>query len=188
MRSIFIEGAPVAGAHKKARFLKPANGTPKMRAIDRENLERFRIDAAHPAWNFGGVSVPGLTDRVPINGKSSLAFRKVVQGTQRNPTRLRLSGEARQGISQKRHADERARDGVQSGADLEKEVATGNRLCGRTARWHGFLASAIRIGCVHGSLVPLWLRFMGTTRCEESQATTSEISCGVIGWPDAVFL
>src|SRR5438876_1205768 len=52
MRSVLIERSSMAWTHKQPRFLKPANRAAEMGAVDRKNLERFRIDPAHPAWNF----------------------------------------------------------------------------------------------------------------------------------------
>src|SRR5258708_7571450 len=114
-----------------------------MGTIDRENLERVRIDPAHPARHFGGVSVPLLADRVAINGQSSLAFWKLGQRTKRNPTVLRSTSETRHDISQKGHADERSGNAVQAGSDLKKKVAARHRLRRRTFHGGGFLAATI---------------------------------------------
>src|SRR5229473_1327919 len=135
MRSIFVERAAMAWTHEQPRFLKPSNRAPEVGTIDRENLERFRIDPAHPARHFGGVSVPLLADRVGIDGQSSLAFWKLGQRAKRNPTVLRSTSEARHDISQKGHTDERSGNAVQSGSDLKKKVAARHRPRGCT--FHG---------------------------------------------------
>src|SRR5258708_2134207 len=80
VRSVFIKRAPMARTHEQPRFLKPAHRAAEMGAIDRENLERLRVHPAHPTWNFSGVPVPRLADRVAIDGQARLAFRKFVEG------------------------------------------------------------------------------------------------------------
>src|SRR6266404_1507197 len=129
MRSILVKRATVAWAHEQPRFLKPTNRAPKMRAVDRENLERFCIDPADPARNFGSLPVPRFVIGVTIDRQSSLAFRELVQRPERNPTVLRPAYETRQGVSQKRHAYEPSGKRVQSGSYLEKDVAAGGSLC-----------------------------------------------------------
>src|SRR2546430_813404 len=182
MGSVLIERATVARAHEELRFLEPAHWAAEMCTVDCENLKRFGIDAADPARNVRGLSIPRLALRVSIDCEPGLAFREPGERPERDPTGFRLAAEARERVSNERHAHERGGDAVQRGSDLEKKVAAGHSPRRRTIFESGFLAGTFRILFVHWSFVPLCVRLTGSMRCAESHATTSEISCGAIPW------
>src|SRR5882672_5603790 len=86
MRSIFIERPTVARTHEQPRLLKPADRASEVSAVDREYLKCLAVNSPHPAWRLGRVPVPRFDDRIPVNGKSRLAFGKAIQCAERYPT------------------------------------------------------------------------------------------------------
>ena len=85
MPAVGVEYAAVAWAHEQFGLGEPSHRASEMRAVDREDLELLAGHASHPAWDFGGLAVPGFLERVYILGQARLIFRIVSQRAERYP-------------------------------------------------------------------------------------------------------
>jgi hypothetical protein len=97
-----------------------------MCAIDGENLELFALDTAHPAGNVVGVPIRDSGDGVLKLGQSSLAFRELIQLTQRDPALILATVPAqdrRKEVSEQRRGQNRDRQAIQQQADFGEQIA-----------------------------------------------------------------
>jgi hypothetical protein len=94
--------------------------------IDGENLELFTLDTAHPTGNVVSVPIRDTGDGVLKLGQSSLAFRELIQLTQRNPALVLAAVSAqdrRKEVSEHRRGQNRDRQAIQKQADLGEQIA-----------------------------------------------------------------
>jgi hypothetical protein len=56
-----------------------------VRTVDGENLENPIVNVPNPARNVAGLTIPGIDYGIAIRGEASLAGRKLLQSTEREP-------------------------------------------------------------------------------------------------------
>src|ERR1700722_5286161 len=168
----------MAGAQEQSGLREPADGTPKVRAINRKHLKRFSVHVADPASDVRRSPVRCAPDRVSIVGQASLAGRKLLEVSKGNPRIVTWSSTSRDGreqITQDGNGQNRADYAVAQDSNLHENFPPGD-----SAR-EAHLISPVAFAVVENG----WPGNLG--RWDASHATTSEISCAVIGLPETSF-
>src|SRR5215469_14599253 len=113
--------------HEKLRLRKPAHRASQMSAVDGKDLKLISFDAAHPASDLGGFTVPGASKGILVRCQSRLARRVGIDLAQLNPRVVPIFAPDRS----KKKTDYRNRNGkrdhsVQQDANLHQQTATGH--------------------------------------------------------------
>src|SRR5258705_4770884 len=66
------------------RLLKPAHGTPEVRAVHRKDLKLFAFRPPHPAGNVGCLAVPRACVRIAKFRHARLVLRETVERAKRS--------------------------------------------------------------------------------------------------------
>src|SRR5258708_39583755 len=82
----------MTGTHEEVRVLKPANGTPQMRAVDRKDLKLLAVHPPHPAGDVSGRTVPRACVRITVLRQPRLVLGEPSDRPKRNPRRERAFG------------------------------------------------------------------------------------------------
>ena len=124
--AIRVVRAAVAGTHEEPRLREPANRTPEVRAIDREDLKFLSLQAPHPARDVTGGAVPGPGERIAERREPRLAFGECVDVPQRNPRERfdhLLLARGRREKADERDAEQDAGQRVQGDAQFQEAAA-----------------------------------------------------------------
>src|SRR6266404_1543024 len=116
-RTILVVRASVTAAHKEARLRKPAHRASQVRTVDGKNLENLIVNVPNPARDVAGLTIPGIDHGIAIRGEPSLAGRKLLQPTEREPrlvAELFFARHRRKEKTHDRHRQRSADDAVEN--------------------------------------------------------------------------
>src|ERR1700693_1566372 len=111
----------MAGTHEQAGLLEPANGTPKVRAIDGEDLKSLPIHISDPAGDVRRIPIRRIDNGISIRGETSLTGRELFEVPKRNPrlvASLALLGNGREEIAHDWHGQNGSNDAVEEDSEL----------------------------------------------------------------------
>src|SRR5271166_980147 len=175
-RAILVVHAAMARTHEQSGLREPAHRASQVGAVDSENLKLLALNAADPTRNAVGLSVGNTRNGIFKLGQPGLAFRELIELTQRDPAFVlpAIAAEDRRNqIADDWHCENGDRQAIQQHSNPGKQVSPGDFV---------FVLIAHCVPPVKDAFAEAaWLACLG--RCATSHATTSEISWSVMGCP-----
>ena len=110
----------------KSRLREPAHRAAEVGAVDGEDLKLVALHAAHPAGNVVGFSIGNASDGILELRQASLAFGKLVEFAERDPTFVLAAVAAEDGrdeVADHRRSQNRDGQAVQQHSDLGEQIA-----------------------------------------------------------------